>query len=276
MLPALVLALREGLEATLLVGITVGVLRRLGKQELRRLVWIGVGAAIVVSLVAAFALQAVGARLEGASEAAFEAATMLLAAGVLTWMILWMQRQGRHVRIALEADVETAVQRNQRIGILLIAFTAVLREGVETALFLTAAAMTTDATEILTGALLGLTAAVGLGCALYAATLRLNLHRFFQITGILLMFFAAGLVAHAVHELNEIGLIPSLIAPLWDLNHVIDDASALGEAFKALFGYNADPSLTEALAYLTYFALLGTALLRVRRPLHPPAGRAGT
>ena len=273
MLAALLLTLREGLEAALLIGITIGVLRRLGKQELRSFVWIGVGAAVVVSLVAAVGLQAFGARLEGASEASFEAATMLLAAGVLTWMILWMQRQGRQVRTALEAEVETAVQRNQRLGILLIAFTAVLREGVETGLFLTAAAMTAEATEILTGALLGLTAAVGVGGALYAATVRLNLRRFFQITGILLMFFAAGLVAHAVHELNEIGLIPSMIAPLWDLNHVVDEASALGEASKALFGYNADPSLTEALAYLTYFALLGAVLLRARRP--PPV-RAGT
>jgi high-affinity iron transporter len=94
---------------------------------------------------------------------------------------------------------------------------------------------------------------------------RLNLRQFFRVTGILLMLFAAGLVAHAVHELNEIGLIQNLIAPLWDINHILDEDSFLGQLSKALFGYNANPSLSEALAYLAYFGALGVLLLRLNR-----------
>jgi len=80
------------------------------------------------------------------------------------------------------------------------------------------------------------------------------------------MLFAAGLVAHAVHELNEVGLIPALIAPLWNIHHVLDESSFIGEVLKALFGYNADPSLSEALAYLAYVVIVGAVQLRLRRP----------
>ncbi len=267
------LTLREGLEAALLVGITLGVLQRMRQPELRRYIWFGVTAAALLSLVAAAGLQAIGATLSGRAEEIFEAVTMLLAAGVLTWMILWMQRQGRRTQMALEADVQDAAQRKQSWPIFLIAFTAVLREGIETALFLSAASMTARAADVLVGALLGLAAAVVLGYALYASTLRLNLRRFFQVTGVLLMLFAAGLVAHAVHELNEVGLIPAIVAPLWDINHVLDENSYLGLVSKALFGYNADPSLSEALAYLAYFGVLATMLLRMpRRPSRAGAG----
>lgn len=269
----LLLTLREGLEAALLVGITLGVLRRMRQPMLRRHVWFGVTAAALLSLVAAAGLQAIGKSLSGRAEEVFEALTMLLAAGVLTWMILWMQRQGRRTQMALEADVQDAAQRTQSWPIFLIAFTAVLREGIETALFLSAAAMTARAADVLVGALLGLSAAVVLGYALYASTLRLSLRQFFRVTGVLLMLFAAGLVAHAVHELNEVGLIPAIVAPLWDINHIFDENSYPGQVSKALFGYNANPSLSEALAYLAYFGILGAVLLRM--PQHASRPEAG-
>jgi high-affinity iron transporter len=269
----LLLTLREGLEAALLIGITLGAIQRMRQPSLRRFVWLGVAAAVLISLAVAASLQAVGATLTGDAEAIFEGMTLLLAAGVLTWMILWLQRQGRRTQVVLETDVQRAAQRQQSSIIFLIAFTAVLREGIETALFLSAAAMTARAVDVLAGALLGLVAAVTLGYALYASALRLNLHRFFQVTGLLLMLFAAGLVAHAVHELNEVGMIPAIVAPLWDINHVLDENSYLGLVFRALFGYNANPSLSEALAYSAYFVMLGVVLLRMpRRPSRAGAG----
>ncbi len=270
MLPGFLLTLREGLEAALLVGITLGVLARLQRTNIRRFVWLGVAAAVALSLGVGLALQAAGAPLEGKAEHLFEAVTMVLAAGVLTWMILWMQRQGRQTSQALETEVRAAAIENQRWVLFLIAFTAVLREGVETALFLTAAAMTASSAAILAGAILGLTAAVALGWALYATTLRLNLRRFFQVTGALLMLFAAGLVGHAVHELNEAGVIPSVIEHVWDLNPVLHEASFLGESLRALFGYNGNPSLTEVLSYLAYFAVLGGVLHRMTRSSSSP------
>ncbi|MCJ7513884.1 MAG: FTR1 family protein [Anaerolineales bacterium] len=270
MLASLLLTLREGLEAALLVGITLGALRRLHQADQRRWVWFGVAAAVLLSLAAAAGLQAVGAKLEGRAEQVFEGVTMLVAAGVLTWMILWLQRQGRQTQTSLEAEVQSAALHKQSWAIFLIAFTAVVREGVETALFLSAAAMTTSSKEVLAGAVLGLAAAGVLGYVLYASTRRLNLHRFFQVTGVLLMLFAAGLVGHSVHEFNEAGVIPAVIAPVWDINHIFDEDSSLGQISKALFGYNGNPSLSEALAYLAYFMVVVSASVRQGRPVAQP------
>jgi high-affinity iron transporter len=100
---------------------------------------------------------------------------------------------------------------------------------------------------------------------LFTSTKRLNLKHFFQVTNILLLLFAAGLVAHGVHELNEAGWIPAIIDPLWDINHILDENSAVGGILKALFGYNGNPSLTEVLAYILYFSILGGIILRYQR-----------
>ena len=147
----------------------------------------------------------------------------------------------------------------------ILAFLAVFREGIELALFLIATRMASDTTSVVFGAFLGLGAAILLGWLLFASTRRLNLKRFFQVTNILLLFFAAGLVAHGVHELIEAGLIPAIIDPVWDINHILSDNSEFGLILKALFGYNGNPALTEVLAYLGYFAILGTILIRNQR-----------
>ena len=143
-----------------------------------------------------------------------------------------------------------------------LAFVAVVREGIELALFLTAAAMSSGAQSTVIGGLLGLAGAAALGWGIFASTIRLDLRRFFQVTGGLLLLFAAGLVAHAVHEFNEVGLIPSIHEHVWDLNHVLDEASTIGTMFKALLGYNGNPSLTEVLAYLAYVVGIALALWR--------------
>jgi high-affinity iron transporter len=129
----------------------------------------------------------------------------------------------------------------------------VLREGVELALFLTATVMTTTEQQTITGALLGLGTAILLGWALFASTLRLDLRKFFQVTGALLILFAAGLVAHGIHEFNEVGMIPAIIEHVWDINFILDEKSLAGQLLKTLFGYNGNPSLTEVLAYVLYF-----------------------
>jgi high-affinity iron transporter len=128
-----------------------------------------------------------------------------------------------------------------------------------------AARMASDPISVLVGAVLGLGGAIVLGWLLFATTRRLNLRNFFQITNVLLLFFAAGLVAHGVHELNEAGWIPPIIEHVWDINHIVSDKSEVGGILKALFGYNGDPSLSEVLAYLGYFIVLGTILLRNQR-----------
>lgn len=267
MAPAFLLSLREGLEAALIVSLTLSVLARTRREDLLPAAWLGVALAAALSMLTALVLGWIGAELEGVAEEIFEGTTMIVAAGLLTWMILWMRAQGRQLEQQLEANVRRAALEGHRRAVFAISFLAVLREGVETALFLTAAAFRADAAGTLIGGLGGLVASVILGWGLYTTALRLDIRRFFRLTGFLLLLFAAGLVAHGVHEFNEAGLIPALAAPVWDLSWVLGEETLAGGLLKALFGYNADPSLTEATAYVGYLVILAFAL----RPARPKA-----
>jgi high-affinity iron transporter len=265
MLSSFLLALREGLEAALIIGIVLGTLRKMGNTRFLGSVWFGVGSAALASVAVALILNAVGASFSGEAEKIFEGITMLLAAGVLTWMIFWMRAQASTMQVGLQANVKQATQSGGGRALFMIAFLAVMREGIELALFLTAAAAASTQQQTLMGALLGLAGAVVLGWMLFATTVRLNLQRFFQVTSVLLILFAAGLVAHGVHEFNEVGWIPAVVEHLWDVNPILNETSTLGLMLKALFGYNGNPSLTEVLAYFLYLA---TVMLGLRRDPH--------
>jgi high-affinity iron transporter len=256
MFAALLITLREGLEAALIVGIVLGVLRKLGHADRSRPVWVGVLAAVVVSVAAGLALNALGVAFEGRGEEIFEGVAMLLAAGVLTWMIFWMQRQGRQIQAELELDVRRATATGSAWALFSLAFVAVVREGIETVLFLTAAAFSATPARTLVGGALGLTAAVVLGWLMFAVGRRLDVRAFFRVTSVLLILFAAGLVAHGVHELQEAALLPTLVEHVWDVNHILDERGALGTFLKALFGYNGNPSLLEVFSYCAYFFVI--------------------
>jgi high-affinity iron transporter len=265
MFPSFLLSLREGIEAALIIGIIIGALNKLHREELKPVVWRGVAIAVVLSILFGLGLNLLGMEFTGQFEEVFEGLAMLLAAGILTWMILWMQSRGGEIQRDLEAKTAHATLNRGGPALFVLAFLAVFREGIELALFLMAARMASDPISVLVGAVLGLGGAIVLGWVLFATTRRLNLRNFFQITNVLLLFFAAGLVAHGVHELNEAGWIPPIIEHVWDINHIVSDKSEVGGILKALFGYNGDPSLSEVLAYLGYFIVLGTILLRNQR-----------
>ncbi|MHB1319791.1 MAG: FTR1 family iron permease [Anaerolineae bacterium] len=273
MFAGFVIGLREGLEAALVVGIVLGVLRRVGRPGQSRAVWAGVFAATLVSLAGGILLNRMGIAFEGRGEAVFEGLTMLLAAIVLTWMIFWMKRQGQETSSAAEAGAMRAASQ-QGAGMLFgLAFVAVLREGLETALFLTAAAFGTGEQTFL-GAVLGLLLAALLGWAVYAGGRRISLRIFFQATGLLLILFAAGLLAHGIHELQEAALLPVSIEHIWDLSATLSEESTLGGLLKALFGYNANPSLLEAIAYVAYgLVVLALFVLPGRARRAAPAER---
>ena len=256
MLAALLITLREGLEAALVVGIVLGVLQKLGRRDRSKAVWAGVVAAIAVSAVAALALSALGLAFEGRGEEIFEGIAMLLAATVLTWMIFWMQNQGRQVQLALEVDTQKAVATDNNRMLFGIAFIAIVREGIETVLFLTASAFSASPAQTLIGGALGLAIAVLLAYLLFSLGKQLNIRAFFRGTGILLIFFAAGLLAHGVHELQEAAILPTIIEHIWDLNGILDENGVVGSLLKALFGYNGNPSLIETIAYFGYFVAI--------------------
>jgi high-affinity iron transporter len=261
---ATLLAFREGLEAALIIGIVLGVLGRMERKDQNWIVWLGAGLAGLVSLIIGGGLHALGVAFEGRAEEIFEGIAMLLAAAVLTWMIFWMARQGRGIQSELEQDVRRAAIRGGAWALFALAFVAVFREGIELALFLTAAAFTASTGAILIGGLLGLVLAVIAGWLLFATTRRLDIRAFFRVTSVLLILFAAGLVAHGVHELNEAGWIPSIVEHVWDINPLLDEGSELGQLLKALVGYNGNPSLTEVIAYAGYWLAILLALWRTR------------
>ena len=256
MLASFLLSLREGLEAALIIGIVLGVLLKIKRTDLNGVVWRGVGLAVLLSFLAAIALNLLGMEFEGKGEEIFEGVAMLLAAGVLTWMILWMQNHGGNLKNEIEKKTNQATLGNGQKALFALAFLAVFREGIELALFLLAARLTSSPLQTLSGALLGLLVATILGWALFTSTMKLSLRGFFGATNILLIIFAAGLVGLGIHEFNEAGIIPSVIENIWDINGVLSDKSEVGLLLKALVGYNGNPSLTEVVAYMSYLAVI--------------------
>jgi high-affinity iron transporter len=278
MLPTYLLSLREVLEAYLIIGIVLGALNKIRRADLSPAVWLGVLSAVGISILTAILLTTFGMSLEEKAEQIFEGITMLIAAGILTWMIFWMRKQARFLKSELEAGVNKAAASTGKRAMFWLAFIAVVREGVELALFITAAffagdqiQLTSNIIQTLSGTILGLGTAALLGWTLFATTVRLDLRRFFQVTGILLILFAAGLVAHGVHEFNEVGWIPAVIEHIWDVNATVDENSVTGQLLKTLFGYNGNPSLTEIIAYFAYLVVVTILWRREPAPLKATA-----
>lgn len=264
MIAAFLLSFREGLEAALIIGIVLAYLSKTGQKQRKADVWLGVFGAVVVSVLFALLLFTLGAKLEGPAEKLFEGVTMLVAAGILSWMIFWMLDRGRSIKSELERSASQAMSTDSRWALLVLAFITVAREGIELALFLIAALFASSALATLSGGLLGLAAAVIVGVLIFAGAQRLDLRRFFTVTSVLLIFVAAGLVGHGVHELNEAGIVPAVIEHVWSTKSVLSDKSTAGLVLKALFGYNDSPSLTHVLSYVGYLLVIGVAVLRRR------------
>ena len=253
MLSALLITLREGLEAALIVGIVLGYLVRIGRRDQALYAWGGVVIAALLSSALAIGMRTIGAELQEPYEQIFEGAMMLLAVAVLTWMIFWMRYQARFMKKDLEAQVQSAVTQGAAWGLFGLAFLAVFREGVETALFLAANAFAADGLGTLIGALIGLAIATGVGVLIYAYSMRLNVKLFFDITSILLLVFAAGLLARGVNEFQEIGWLPILTTVAWNTKSLLDNHSTLGSILRSLLGYNDNPSVLEVATYVGYW-----------------------
>lgn len=266
-----VIALREGIEAALIVSIVLAYLKQLGATDRTRLVWWGTGIAVAISVLVGTLVFAAGAEFEGRTEEIFEGLVTLAAVSVLTWMIFWMRRQGARIKSELEEKVDNALVTGG-FALAGLAFFAVLREGIETALFLFAAARGTavegaGAAPVaqLVGAALGLVLAIVLGVLLYRGGIRMNLRSFFRVTGWILIVVAAGLFAYSLHELQEAGWIPLLEAHAFDVSGTLPDDAGAGAILRGLVGYNADPTWLEVVGWLAYLVVVGALYLR------PPA-----
>jgi high-affinity iron transporter len=275
MVTSFFLALREGLEAALIIGIVLGMLHKIERQNLNSTVWIGTLSAAMVSVLAAIGLNWIGAEFAGQGEQIFEGVAMFLAAGVLTWMVFWMRKQSKTMKEEIELSVRHATQEQGQRGLFALAFLAVLREGIELALFLLAARLTSNPFQEFLGAALGIGTSVLIGWIIFTTSHRFSLARFFQSTNILLALFAGGLVGLGIHEFNELRWIPAIVDHVWNMNAFLPDESTVGQLLKALVGYNSSPSLSQVIAYVGYFGMLGGLFLAKRQPslLHEPAGK---
>jgi high-affinity iron transporter len=277
MAAAFFLMLREGLEAALIVGIIAAYLVRIGRRDALPRIWLGVGGALALSVLAGVVVVATIGRLPLLFQATLEGLAGVAAVAVLTWMIFWMRRHGRSIKGELERGVDNALSADRSLALAGLAFVAVLREGLETVLFLLAILASAGAgAATLVGAVLGLAIAVGIGWAIFAAGVRINLARFFLITGTVLVFVSAGLIAFAIHEFGEAGLIANT-GTAFDLDSILPDTSPLGSVLAGLFGYRSEPTPLEVLGYLAYLVPVLTLFVfgdRIRQITRPSAAAA--
>ena len=256
MLSSLLITLREGLEAALIIGIILAYLARTGNRQGFKPVWLGTSLAVLVSLIVGAIIYLVAGEFSGQAEEIFEGIAMFVAAGVLTWMIFWMRKQAINIKAHLHAQIQSVLVRGSSLGLVILAFVVVVREGIETVLFLFAATRVAESPVLFTaGGFVGLAIAIVIGYSIYKGSSRLNLRAFFNVTSLVLIFFAAGLLAHGIHEFIEAGIIPPLVEHVWDINHILSEKSTLGLFLKAILGYNGNPALVEVAAYAVYLAL---------------------
>ncbi len=256
MVYSLLITSREGLEAGLILAITFSYLARIEQKRYWPHIWMGAGLAFGASLAAGIALEATATNLSGTAQEAMEGGAMLLAVVVLTAMIFWMKRQAASIGAHLRQQVDMALRSGSALALAALAFTAVGREGLETVLFLFAGSPTTDSGSLYwTGAGAGLAIAAVLSYVVYASAARLPLGTFFNITGIVLIVLAAGLLVNGLKELHEIGVISTLGPHLWDTYYIIADNSELGRFLGTIFGYDSSPYLGLVVAYLSYLVL---------------------
>lgn len=274
-LAGLLTGLREGVEAALIIGILAGYLVKIGRADRLGAVWIGVVSAASVSIVAAVGSYLLLGELSGEARIATEAFASLLAVCFLTYMLFWMRRQASGISGELRSGVDRALGAASLIGIGGLAFTAVIREGIETALFLLGQATAAGGTglSVFLGALIGLVFAALIGVAIFRLGVRLNLSAFFNVTGIALLFVASGLLGYSAHEFIELGILPAIVDRVYDLSAVLPHDSGIGAVLRALIGYSATPELSALLLHLGYL-LVG--LLLYLRPAERGAARAAT
>lgn len=271
MLPTFLITLREGLEAALIVGIISAYLVRIGRRDALRGVLAGVVLAIAIAVGAGVLVVVTVGDLPPLVQDGIEGTAGLLAAGVLTWMIFWMRRQGRAMKGELEHGLDRALERGSTYALVGLAFVAVVREGLETVLFLLAIGSSTTVGPLtLLAGLAGLAAAAAIGYAIFVGGVRVNLRRFFEATGVVLIIVCAGLLAFAVHEFGEAGLIANG-GTVFDVRTILPVTSPLGSLLAGLLGYRDAPSPLEFAVWVLY--LVPVMLLFVvggRRPVGRP------
>jgi high-affinity iron transporter len=267
-IPNLLIGLREGLEAVLVVSVLVAYLVKSDRRSQLPFVWVGTGVAVAVSLGFGALLTFGPQGLSGEAEDAIAGSLAVLAVVFVTWMIFWMAKASRTLATDLRAHIDAG---STPWSLVLLAALAVGREGLETALFLWAATRSAlrdgvPSSEPLVGALIGILIAIGLGYALYAGAVRINLSKFFSITGGALIVVAAGVLASGVRDLQDSGVLPGASTIAYDVSSVIPPESAVGSILKGFLNFSASPTVLGVVVWVGYLVVVGA--LFVRRVRH--------
>jgi high-affinity iron transporter len=275
MLATLVIFLRESVEASMIVAILLAYLNRIGRREYFRDVFLGVGAAVLLATVGGVIAYETIRTYDGSrAQTIFETVTFLVAATVLTYMTFWMRNHARSLSRELRARADAALDGRARWGLALLAFQAVGREGLETVVFTLAIIFSTSVAGALAGGALGLAGGLGIAFVIYRLGHRLNLARFFTVIGVLLMVFAAGLLADSVQNMQELGWLPVLQEPMWHTARVLSEDSAFGDVLHSFFGYSDAPTPLQLLVYVGYLTVVIIVYLGLRSGPPAPSTRA--
>ncbi|MBL4754452.1 MAG: FTR1 family protein [Flavobacteriales bacterium] len=253
-----IITFRETFEVALIAGIVLSFLKRTNQARHNIIVYTGIGLAVAVSIALALIINQVAGGFTGATEEVFEGVMMYLSVIFLSFMILWTIKH-KHAVKEIEKQVASDLDTGYKTGLFLLIFVAVLREGIETVLFLRSIIVAYD-TSVMLFSLLGIVTAIGIAWGLFKGMVRFNMKKFFNITSTLLILFAAGLLAHGTHELQEAKVLPTVVEHLWDINPESDtnplhEKGYVGSVFKSLFGYNGNPSLIEVVSYLLFLMI---------------------
>lgn len=253
MIPTLVIALREGVEASLIIGIIAAFLAKEGRRDAMRQMWAGVAVAVALCMGVAVALRLIGSELPESGQASLETVVGLVAVSAVTYMIIWMRRHARGIKSVLEGNAASALASGSTTALVAMAFLAVLREGFETSAFLLAAFQdASDTTAAGAGAVIGLVAAVAIGLGIYRGGVRINLTRFFRVTGLILVFVAAGLLSTSLHTAHEAGWFNGLQGQAVDLTWLVQPGTVSGSLLTGMLGLQPTPTVGEALVYVLY------------------------
>jgi high-affinity iron transporter len=252
-LPTFVIGLREGLEAALIVGIVAAFLAQRGRPDALRLVWLGIALAIGACVLFAVALQIFSSELPPQQQEMFETVISLIAVVVVTYMIVWMRRHSRSLKHDLEEATGAALATGGAMALVAMAVLAVLREGFETSVFLLAA-FNASGSPLAAGfgALIGVVVAAAIGWGMFHGGRRINLARFFRITGVVLVFVAAGLVATAIHTAHEAGWISFGQTQIADLTWFMPNGSIVSALLTGVLGIQPQPVAIEIVGWLLY------------------------
>jgi high-affinity iron transporter len=272
-LPTFVIGLREGVEAALVVGIIAAFLRQGGHRSALRAMWAGVALALVLCTGVAVALQVLDRELPDQKQEALETIVALAAVGMVTFMIVWMRRHAGTLAAELRASAAAALARRSAWALVAMAFLAVMREGMETAVFLLAAFQESgDSAAAGVGAVLGVAVAAAIGLGIYRGGVRLDLGRFFRVTAVVLVLVSAGLVASAVHTAHEAGWLNGLQGTVVDLGWLVRPGSVGSSLVTGVLGVQPQPTVGETLGWLLYAVPMLLYTLRPRPRSAAPAG----